>query len=167
MLSYDYHYQKGNHMKNNFKEIGYQELLNRFKNIIKAKELKYTLQREVILQTLYESSQHLTPDDLHTLVKQKHPNLNIGTATVYRTLSLLEESGLASSISLGLEGKKYEIVNKPHHDHLICNKCGKIVEFENEQIEKLQEQIAQENGFKLTNHLMQLYGICKECQSNT
>ena len=164
MLSYDYHYQKGNHMKNYINKIEYQELLNRFKNIIKAKGLKYTLQREVILQTLYENPQHLTSDTLYMLVKEKHPNLNIGTATVYRTLSLLEESGLVSSISLGAEGKKYEIANKPHHDHLICAKCGKIVEFENEQIEALQEQIAKENGFKLTDHLMQLYGICPECQ---
>ena len=65
---------------------------------------------------------------------------------------------------MGINGKKFEIANKPHHDHLICTECGKIIEFENEKIEALQEKIAKENGFKLTEHLMQLYGVCPECQ---
>ena len=165
MLSYDYHYQKGGHMKNNFAEMSYDELLTEFKNILKADGLKFTSQREAILRTLYDNPQHFTSENLYMLVKQKYPDLNIGIATVYRTLALLEESGLVSSISLGIQGKKFEIANKPHHDHLICKECGKIVEFENEKIEELQHQIAKENGFKLTNHLMQLYGICSECKN--
>ena len=164
MLSYDYHYQKGTHVKKTFESLPYEELLLEFKNIIKANGHKFTSQREAILQTLYENPQHFTSENLYILVKKKHPNLNIGIATVYRTLTLLEESGLVSSISLGTEGKKFEIANKPHHDHLICGECGKIVEFENEHIETLQQQIAKENGFELTDHLMQLYGICPECQ---
>jgi Fur family ferric uptake transcriptional regulator len=67
---------------------------------------------------------------------------------------------------LGTQGKKFEIANKPHHDHLICSICGKIVEFENEEIERIQHQIAEENGFVLTDHLMQLYGICSDCQKD-
>jgi Fur family ferric uptake transcriptional regulator len=165
MLSYDYHYQKGSHMKKNFEQMSYDELLAEFKNIIRADGLKFTAQREAILQTLYDNPQHFTSENLYMLVKQKHPDLNIGIATVYRTLALLEESGLVSSISLGIQGKKFEIVNKPHHDHLICEKCGKIVEFENEKIEELQHKIAKENGFELTNHLMQLYGVCSECKN--
>ena len=154
-------------MENNFKALSYDELLNQFKNIIKENNLKFTSQREAILQTLYENQDHFTSEHLYMLVKQKNPNLNIGIATVYRTLALLEENGLVSSISLGMQGKKFEIANKPHHDHLICIKCGKIVEFENEQIEELQNKIAKENGFELTDHLMQLYGICKECSKNS
>lgn len=100
------------------------------------------------------------------LIKQEYPDLSVGIATVYRTLTVLEESGLVSSISLGVQGKKYEIANKPHHDHIICEQCNTIVEFENEEIEELQHTIAKENGFKLTNHLMQLYGICAACQIN-
>ncbi len=165
MLSYDYHYQKGGLMKNNFAEMGYDELLTEFKNILKADGLKFTSQREAILRTLYDNPQHFTSENLYMLVKQKHPDLNIGIATVYRTLALLEENGLVSSISLGVHGKKFEIANKPHHDHLICKECGKIVEFENEKIENLQHQIAKENGFELTDHLMQLYGICSECKN--
>jgi Fur family ferric uptake transcriptional regulator len=162
-VRYEYHYQKGILMKN-FETMSYDELLKEFKGILKANALKFTKQRETILSTLYNNPKHFTSECLYLLVKQKHPELNIGIATVYRTLSLLEENGLVSSVSLGAQGKKFEIANKPHHDHLICSECGKIVEFENEQIERLQQQIAEENGFILTDHLMQLYGICSECQ---
>ena len=148
----------------NLETLTYDELLEEFKKILKANALKFTTQREAILSTLYNNPQHFTSENLYLLVKQKHPELNIGIATVYRTLSLLEENGIVSSISLGAQGKKFEIANKPHHDHLICNSCGKIVEFENDKIESLQCQIAKENGFVLTDHLMQLYGICSECQ---
>ena len=148
----------------NIVALPYKELLIEFKNILKQNKLKFTNQREVILYTLYNNTQHFTSEDLYMLIKQEYPELSVGIATVYRTLTILEENGLVSSISLGTQGKKYEIANKPHHDHIICEKCNKIVEFENEQIEELQHTIAKENGFKLTNHLMQLYGICKECQ---
>lgn len=150
----------------NLETLTYDELLEEFKSILKANALKFTSQREAILSTLYENPQHFTSENLYLLVKQQYPQLSIGIATVYRTLSLLEENGLVSSISLGIQGKKFEIANKPHHDHLICESCGKIVEFENEKIEELQYQIAKENGFVLTDHLMQLYGICTECQKN-
>ncbi|MFT7880013.1 MAG: Fur family transcriptional regulator [Sulfurimonas sp.] len=151
-------------LMNNLETMTYDELLEGFKKILKENALKFTKQREVILSTLYNNPQHFTSENLYLLVKEKHPELNIGIATVYRTLSLLEENGLVSSISLGTEGKKYEMANKPHHDHLICRVCGKIVEFENEQIEKLQQEVAEENGFVLTDHLMQLYGVCSACQ---
>ncbi len=150
----------------NLETLTYDELLAEFKNILKINKLKFTSQREAILSTLYENSQHFTSENLYMLVKQKHPELSIGIATVYRTLTLLEENGLVSSISLGIQGKKFEMANKPHHDHLICKSCGKIIEFENEKIEELQQQIAKENSFVLTDHLMQLYGICAECQKS-
>lgn len=163
LLLYEYHYQKGILMKH-LETMTYDELLKEFKKILKSNALKFTKQREAILSTLYNNPKHFTSECLYLLVKQKYPDLNIGIATVYRTLSLLEDNGLASSISFGTQGKKFEIANKPHHDHLICTKCGKIVEFQNEQIEMLQQQVAQENGFVLTDHVMQLYGICSECQ---
>ena len=151
-------------MKMEFTEISYDAFLEMFKEIIRKNGLKFTSQREAILQTLYENPEHFTSENLYLLVKEKYPEINIGIATVYRTLALLEENGLVSSISLGTQGKKFEIANKPHHDHLICEQCGKIVEFENEKIESLQEEIAEANGFALTHHLMQLYGICRACQ---
>lgn len=92
------------------------------------------------------------------------PNQNIGIATIYRTLNLLEESGMVTSISFGSAGKKFELANKPHHDHMICKTCGKIIEFQDDTIEQRQLKIAKEHGFKLSSHLMQLYGTCKDCQ---
>jgi len=147
-------------------KLTYEELLEKFKVLLKENNLKYTKQREAILKTLYDHPDHFTPENLYLLVKENYPDLNTGITTVYRTLNLLEENDIATSISFGSAGKKFELGNKPHHDHLICEKCGKIVEFEDEKIEKLQENIAKMHDFKLTDHLMQLYGICKKCQTN-
>jgi Fur family ferric uptake transcriptional regulator len=150
----------------NIERLTYKELLEQFKILLKNNNLKYTKQREAILKTLYDHPDHFTPENLYLLVKENYPELNTGITTVYRTLNLLEENDIATSISFGSAGKKFELGNKPHHDHLICEKCGEIVEFEDQKIEKLQEDIAKMHDFKLTDHLMQLYGICKKCQSN-
>jgi Fur family ferric uptake transcriptional regulator len=146
--------------------LNYEELLEKFKVILKSNSLKFTSQRESILRTLFENPDHFTPENLYLLVKERYPKSNVGITTVYRTLNLLEENNIATSISFGTQGKKFEIGNKPHHDHLICEKCGEIVEFEDERIEALQAQIAKKYNFKLTDHLMQLYGICDKCQNN-
>ncbi|MCI6989798.1 MAG: transcriptional repressor [Campylobacter sp.] len=142
------------------------QIIDKFKQILKTNGLKYTKQREVLIKILYHSDEHFTPEQLYLDIKEKHPELNIGIATVYRTLNLLEESGIATSISFGIQGKKFELAIKPHHDHLICKRCGKIVEFEDQSIEKKQLSIAKENGFTLTGHIMQLYGLCKSCQKS-
>ena len=96
-------------------------------------------------------------------IKSIYPELNIGIATVYRTLNLLEDAGIVTSLSFGAQGKKYELANKPHHDHMICKICGGITEFQNALIEQKQLDIAKEHDFTLIGHLMQLYGICAEC----
>jgi len=146
-------------------EKSYEVSLKEFKNLLKKNSLKFTTQREIIFKTLFEYEEHFTPEDLYNLIKKTYPNTNIGMTTVYRTLNLLEENKLVTSISFGIQGKKYEFSSKPHHDHLICTKCGMIEEFEDETIEKLQEKIAKMRGFKMTEHIMQLYGICKKCQN--
>jgi len=149
----------------NIENLDYKALLETFKALLKTNNLKFTSQREAILRTLYDNPDHFTPENLYLLVKEKYPDSNVGITTVYRTLNLLEENHIATSISFGAQGKKFELGNKPHHDHLICEKCGKIVEFEDAEIEQLQEKIAKMYNFKLTNHLLQLYGICKACQA--
>ncbi len=143
--------------------IEYDVLLESFKKILKESGLKYTRQREIVLNILYHSDTHFTPESLYMEIKRKEPNLNVGIATVYRTLNLLEDSQMVTSLSFGAAGKKFELANKPHHDHLICKNCGKIVEFENSIVERQQALIAKEHKFKLTGHLMQLYGICETC----
>ena len=149
----------------NDRTIEYEQLLSDFKTLLKKNSLKFTIQREVILETLYNSDEHLTPESLHHLIQEKFPDLNTGIATVYRTLSLLEDSSMVTSLSFGAQGKKYELGAKDHHDHLICTDCGDITEFVDEQIEERQHKIAQELGFKMQDHSMQIYGICKNCQN--
>jgi len=142
----------------------YDELILYFRKVLKNKNLKYTLQREVVLKILYENDKHFTPEELHIYIKKEFPDLNIGIATIYRTLNLLEESNIITSISFGQSGKKYEIAIKPHHDHLICDVCGTIIEFEDNKIETRQIEIAKRYGFFIQSHILQLHGICKECQ---
>jgi len=153
-------------IETNFNErtVEYAQLLNDFKTLLKKNTLKFTIQREVILETLYNSDEHLTPESLHHLIQEKFPDLKTGIATVYRTLSLLEDSNMVTSLSFGAQGKKYELGAKEHHDHLICTECGSITEFVDEQIEKRQHSIAKELNFKMKDHSMQIYGLCKNCQ---
>ncbi|MFC2571241.1 MAG: Fur family transcriptional regulator [Campylobacter sp.] len=143
--------------------LEYDALLEKFKKILRDNGLKYTQQREVLLKTLYNNDEHFTPERLYFFIKETYPDLNVGIATVYRTLNLLEEAEMVTSISFGSQGKKFELATKPHHDHMICRRCGTIIEFEDQTIEKRQSSIAKEHGFKLTGHMMQLYGVCKEC----
>lgn len=144
--------------------IAYQELLEKFKALLKENALKFTKQRELILKFLYENDEHYTPEEIYMLLKQEYPDINIGIATVYRTLTLLEESGIVSSISFGAQGKKYELGLKKHHDHLICTQCGDIIEFYDDLIEKRQQVIAEKFNFKMTDHTMKIEGICEDCQ---
>jgi Fur family ferric uptake transcriptional regulator len=153
-------------MQSDFAEptVEYEKLLTDFKSLLKEKALKFTNQREKILETLYYSDEHLTPEELYQLIKEKYPELNAGIATIYRTLSMLEENDIVSSLSFGAQGKKYELGAKDHHDHMICTKCGEITEFVDEVIEERQHKIAEKFGFKMEDHSMQIYGICKKCQ---
>jgi len=145
--------------------VEYNTLLTRFKELLKKSGYKYTIQRELILETLYKSDEHLTPEALHKLIKDKYPELKTGIATVYRTLSLLEDSDMVTSLSFGSQGKKYELGAKEHHDHMICTVCGGITEFVDKAIEERQHTIAKEFGFEMQDHSMQIYGICKNCQN--
>ncbi len=140
-----------------------EQAVEELKKIVKQKGLKYTEQREIVLKILINVSEHLTAEEVYNEIKKQYPHSNIGIATVYRALSFLEEVDLIASIAFGSDGKKYESSGKSHHDHLICTKCGKIVEFLDEEIERRQEKVAKENNFKITSHSMQLYGICPDC----
>lgn len=141
------------------------EVIDELKKIVKQKGLKYTEQREIVLNVLLHAKDHLTAEEIYNQIKAANSESNIGIATVYRALSFLEEVHLITSINFGVDGKKYESNKKEHHDHLICTSCGKIIEFLDEEIEKRQERIALKNKFKITSHSMQLYGICNACQN--
>ncbi len=144
--------------------IAYRTLLETFKKLLRENTLKFTKQREMVLKALYDNEGHFTPEDLYSLIRSQHPDLTISIPTIYRTLALLEESGIVDSLSFGAKGKKYEFGLKEHHDHLICTQCGKLIEFQDDIIEKRQEEIAKKFNFKMTDHTMNIRGICESCQ---
>ena len=141
-----------------------EEIIDELKKIVKQKGLKYTEQREIVLSILLHAKEHLTAEEVYNEIKKEHKESKLGIATVYRSLSFLEEVDLITSITFGTDGKKYESNSKSHHDHLICTECGKIIEFIDDEIEKRQDKIAKINKFKITSHSMQLYGTCEACQ---
>lgn len=125
--------------------------------------LKSTQQRDKILQIFVDAGRHLSAEELYEHVKKVHPG--IGYATVYRTLKLLTNAGLAEERRFEDGFTRYEYkVSDGHHDHLICTKCGKIIEFENKRIEALQQDVARKNRFEVQSHKLELYGLCAECQ---
>jgi Fur family transcriptional regulator, ferric uptake regulator len=128
---------------------------------VARKALKWTRQREVILETFLGSHEHLTCEDIHARVVKADPT--IGLATVYRTLRLFVEAGIASERRFQEGVTRYE-PQQPHHDHLICVRCGSIVEFESDPIEELQEEVARAHGFRLLSHRHELYGACPRCR---
>ena len=144
--------------------VTYDEVLENFKKLLKTNKLKFTKQRELILEIIYNNKGHFTPEDIYNLIKQTYPDVKLGIATIYRALSLLEESGIVSSISFGVQGKKYEFGLIEHHDHLVCMRCGRIEEFRDDTIERLQEEIAKKHDFEMYDHIMKIVGICKMCQ---
>ncbi|AKU91093.1 Fur family transcriptional regulator [Vulgatibacter incomptus] len=122
--------------------------------------LKSTRQRSLILETFFNAGGHLNVEEL--LAKVREEDSRVSAATVYRTMKLLTESGIANARNFGDGQTRFEIAGE-HHDHLICTTCGRIVEFEDEGIEARQAEIARAHGFTLANHKMELYGVCSDC----
>ncbi|MSP92766.1 MAG: transcriptional repressor [Myxococcales bacterium] len=123
-----------------------------------------TPQRMRIVETLWHHG-HLNVDELHREVRKA--DASVGYATVYRTLKLLERCGLVNCSNFGDGTARYEVHSgaAEHHDHMICTDCGTIVEFENDAIELLQEEVARSHGYVLKSHRMDLFGICPACQA--
>lgn len=132
--------------------------------------LRSTVQRRLVTSVFFRSEGHLSIDDLLSRVREDEPS--IGYATVYRTLKLLRESGLANERHFGDGVSRYEVAHEDeHHDHLICVDCDRIIEFENEEIEALQEALVAKKGFTIRRHIHELYvvgqrdknGACAYC----
>ena len=134
-----------------------------FIEYLRHKNLKWSRQREYILDLFLSTKRHVTTEELYQLALKKFPE--IGYSTVHRTLKLLVECGLASERHFGDRYTRFESrIKDTHHDHLICTDCGKIIEFENKTIEKMQLTIANQEKFTVTHHRLELYGICNKCQ---
>jgi Fur family transcriptional regulator, ferric uptake regulator len=134
------------------------ELRERWRAYIQDRRLNTTAQREAIVEQFLKTRDHISIDELLGRVRKRQPK--VGYATVYRTLKLLVDSGIAVERQFGDGQARYEVVGD-HHDHLICIKCSLILEFEDDEIERLQEKIAQRlGGFTVLRHRHELYGLC-------
>lgn len=141
-----------------------EQLRARLNDYMARHGLRSTEQRRVVTEMFFASDGHLSIEDLLDQVRAKEPR--IGYATVYRTLKLLKECGLAFERHFGDGVSRYEVAwSNEHHDHLICVECEKIIEFEDDDIEALQHQVAAKHGFSLVRHKLELYGLCPDCQA--
>lgn len=146
-----------------FKIIMRKNAAQQLTEYLSIRGLKSTTQRDQILKTFVDAGEHLSAEELYERVKKNHPR--IGYATVYRTLKLLAGAGMAEERHFDDGFTRYEFkATEGHHDHLICTGCGNIIEFENEQIESLQQNVARKNGFLVESHKLEIYGLCSICQ---
>ncbi|MFL0268121.1 Fur family transcriptional regulator [Candidatus Clostridium radicumherbarum] len=140
--------------------------IEKLKNNLKEKGYKLTPQRRAIVDNIIKNEgSHLTTEELYDLVKQECPE--IGLATVYRTVQLLEELNVVSKLDLNDGCYRYELVHEDenhHHHHLICSNCGKVIEVQGDLLEVLEHEIESKYDFKIKNHSVKFYGICNECK---
>ena len=138
-----------------------QDILRRH---LKNVGLKQTAQRDTILRTFLETRDHLSTDELHRLVQKK--DARIGYTTVYRTLKLLAECGLASEVAFHDGISRYEHqYNRRSHHHMVCTGCGSSVEFFSPEVSKLEKEIGGKYRYVTTRHTFQIYGLCEECRA--
>lgn len=140
-----------------------------FRKLLKEKGLKVTNQRLLVLEAIASRpEEHLTAEEIFEFVKVDYPE--IGLATVYRTIQLLNELHLIDRINFDDGFVRYEMGSAPnhgqkhHHHHLICEKCGEVISFQDDLLEKLEERIAETTGFFVVDHDVKLYGCCKACR---
>lgn len=142
------------------KEIGV------FKDSLKKINLKITSQRLKVLEVFLSTEKHISCDELYRALRRSNPE--IGYATVYRTLKLIQDAGLAREVDFGdrVSRLEHEYGHK-HHDHLICLKCGKFFEVFDSEIEELQERLAKKQNFTPVRHKMDIFGYCHKCQQKS
>src|SRR5215204_3729902 len=130
---------------------------------IQKKGLKRTSQRDLILTVFLRTEEHLSHEDLYRLVQKEDPT--VGQTTVYRTLKLLSEAGLAREVRFGDNRTHYEHNYKhQHHDHMICMECGEIIEFYSAELEAIQDAMAAKHRFEIKQHLLRILGVCANCR---
>jgi len=136
----------------------------RFERFLRAQRLKLTGERLVILDAIFRQSDHFDAEHLHAHLRRG--GSDVSRATVYRTLDLLVQAGLVRKNSLGSSHANYEPVrDDSHHDHLICLACGAVREFYRKDLEKLQEKVCREHGYRMVHHSLQVFGLCPSCQA--
>jgi Fur family ferric uptake transcriptional regulator len=134
----------------------------RFVEFLESKNLRITSQRQAIIESVFSTQEHFTAEQLLEWARQR--DRSVSRATVYRTLPLLTESGLVREMDFGKDYKFYDpnYAEHPHHSHIICNDCEKIVEFESEKLDKLENEISHKLGFSIKTQRLQITGTCEE-----
>ncbi len=137
------------------------------KKKLQERQHKMTPQRQLVLQIFLDRpGDHLSAEDVHDVLREKR--MEIGLATVYRTLDLLSDLGILQKMEFGDGCARYEVnttdPSKHHHHHLICTKCGKVYEFDDDLLDDLEKDIAKKSGFQILDHQVKFFGICKDCQ---
>lgn len=136
-----------------------------FKGYLTSKKLKFTPERQAILDRVFENHKHFEADEL--LVDLRLNDIRVSKATIYRTLALLVKCGLLREVIFGERHAHYEhVYGHEHHDHLVCNGCGNIIEFTEYRIEKLQDEVCKKHKFKAESHRLQIQGLCENCLKN-
>jgi Fur family transcriptional regulator, ferric uptake regulator len=134
-----------------------------FQTFLGAKGLKLTKERVAVLKEVFSSHSHFEPENLYLRIKDSGSKAS--RASVYRTLSLLVESGLVEKVTRTEKSNVYEhTFGHTHHDHMICDGCGRIIEFYSEKLENLQKEICIGNGFEGRSHTLEIHGYCAECK---
>ena len=147
-------------MKVNFKNM---EALKEFNKCKSKKGLKTSQKRSFIIEYFLHEDRHFGVEELYNEIKKI--SSGVSYSTVYRTLRLLANCGLADECNFDDGITRFEPVHKAqHHDHLICKNCGKIIEFKNSKIEKLQQDVAKKHKFSIELHKLALYGLCSDCK---
>ena len=138
-------------------------LVERFRRYLRDHRQPVTRQRDRIAELVLTSDEHLSADQVRRRLTGQ--GAQVGLATIYRTLELLEKSGLARAHDFGQGYKRFEPMPSPgDHEHLICVRCGQVVEFAHERLERMLPIIADEHGFQPERHRVEIYGVCRPCQ---
>jgi Fur family ferric uptake transcriptional regulator len=147
------------------RSIAITESKNKYAEYLARNGLKSTVQRDLIINEFFKSKGHISVEELHSKLRGKHSS--IGLATVYRTLKVLANAGLAHERQFNDGFTRYEFCapDDRHHDHIVCLECGLVEEFENDEIEDLQQKVADTHNFKITDHRLEIYGVCAGCQA--
>ena len=144
-------------------KVSLQKVENLFRDYLEQSQLKYTPERKVILREIFSLHNHFEADELYFSLRQQGDQ-RISRATVYRTLPLLEESGLIRRVVFIDKHTHYELAyGHMHHEHLICINCGNVIEFYKKSLEDSLEEVARENAFEPIGHKLEITGYCKKC----
>ena len=144
-------------------EISFEAFLENFKKSASKLGYKNSIQKDYIIKILYFSDEHLSAQQIVNISKTLY-KIDLGIATVYRTMKSFEKMNLVKSLDVGEGIRRYELNISVHHDHMVCTSCSKIIEFTDDLIEEQQKIVSKKHNFILKDHIMTIYGLCESCQ---